>query len=496
METSNNVAAFLLDGKEPGRTAFHWLGGCTTYGELRQVAAQVAGYLLQNGARHGDRVIVVSDNSLFWAAAYLGTLRAGLVAVPLPPAISSGEFAAVVESCSPAFVFAQSAFAARHGAILAGLHLVTDGAAFQDLRKLPFTWDDPAPSSASSDLAALMFTSGSTGAPRGVMVSHANIRSNTESIVEYLSLTPEDRIMAVLPFHYCFGTSLFHTHLRAGASLVVDSRFLYPEKVLERMLETDCTGFAGVPSHFQILLRNSSLKKRRFPSLRYVQQAGGALAPAFINKLSEALPGVKIFIMYGQTEATARLSYLPPEYLTTRCGSIGRGIPGVQLRVLNEAGEDVRPGETGEIVARGDSIACGYWNAPEASAECFRDGGLHTGDLATVDGDGFIYLVDRIKNFVKCGGKRLSCRLIEEHLLVCEDVLQVAVVPMADEVLGEAVKAFVVPRTPSAPDFEERLRLFCRENVPLQLIPKKLVVLNALPMNSQGKVARPALRAL
>ena len=178
------------------------------------------------------------------------------------------------------------------------------------------------------------------------MVSHGNILANTESIINCLDLTGNDRIMTVLPFHYCFGTSLLHTHLRVGGSLVVDSRFLYPEVILQRMVDAGCTGFAGVPSHFQILLRNSSLRKKTFPCLRYVQQAGGALASAFIRDLREALPETKIFIMYGQTEATAR-SYLPPEYLEDKIGSIGRGIPGVKLTVVDAAGQEVRPGETG-----------------------------------------------------------------------------------------------------------------------------------------------------
>lgn len=158
------------------------------------------------------------------------------------------------------------------------------------------------------------------------------------------------------------------------------------------MQDTECTGFAGVPSHFQILLRRSSLRKNNFPYLRYVQQAGGHLAPQFIRELRGALPHTQIFVMYGQTEATARLSYVPPELLEKKIGSIGRGIPGVRLRVLNEWGDEVRPGEVGEIVAEGSNITQGYWRAPEESAISFRGGKLYTGDLATMDNDGYIYI--------------------------------------------------------------------------------------------------------
>jgi long-chain acyl-CoA synthetase len=326
------------------------------------------------------------------------------------------------------------------------------------------------------------------------MVSHRNIIANTESIIQYLQLSEADRIMTVLPFHYCFGTSLLCTHLRAGGSLVLESRFMYPETVLQRMLETECTGFAGVPSHYQILLRASSLRKKNFPYLRYVQQAGGALPAVFIRELKQALPHTEIFIMYGQPEATARLSYLPPEYLDRKLGSVGKGIPGVKLRVLDESGGCVRPGQVGEIVAEGESIALGYWREPAETAVRFRNGVLHTGELATVDEDGFIYIVDRAQDFLKCGGTRISCRQIEDQLLECEEVLEAAVVGIPDEVLGEAVKAFVVPRTPKGNSLLETLHSFCRRTMPLNVVPKDIVILQALPKNSAGKVLKNNLR--
>jgi len=341
-----------------------------------------------------------------------------------------------------------------------------------------------------------MFTSGSTGRPRGVMVSHANIMANTESILQYLDLTENDRIMAVLPFHYCFGTSLLHTHLRVGASLVIGSNFVYPEVVLQRMLDAECTGFAGVPSHFQLLLRNSSLRKKRFPHLRYVQQAGGHLAPAYLRELQEALPHTRIFVMYGQTEGTSRLSYLPPDLLEKKLGSIGKGIPGVRLRVLNESGGEVSQGEVGEIVAEGENVAQGYWRVPAESAVSFRNGMLYTGDHATVDHEGFIYIVGRAKDFVKCGGKRVSCRQLEEQLLEFEGLLEAAVVGMPDDILGEAVKAFIVPRTSDSKGLAARILRFCKERLPPQLVPREIVVLDALPKNTAGKVLKQDLRSL
>jgi acyl-CoA synthetase (AMP-forming)/AMP-acid ligase II len=309
-----------------------------------------------------------------------------------------------------------------------------------------------------------------------------------------LELQRTDRIMAILPFYYCYGTSLLHTHLRAGAALVLDHRFMFPDKVLRRMQETACTGFAGVSSHFQILLRKSSFCKMEFPALRYVQQAGGKLANNLIEDFRQRIPHARFFVMFGQTEATARLSYLPPEFLDTKLGSIGKGIPGVRLQVLNENGEPVGPGEVGEIVAEGDNVTLGYWKEDRETASVFRDGRLYTGDLATVDGDGFLFVVDRSKDILKSGGNRVSCKEVEEALLEFDGLVEAAVVGIPDDLLGEAVKAYVVPRESGA-DLLPGLREFCARRFPPHLIPKEIVMLAEMPKNGAGKVLKRLLKA-
>jgi acyl-CoA synthetase (AMP-forming)/AMP-acid ligase II len=220
------------------------------------------------------------------------------------------------------------------------------------------------------------------------------------------------------------------------------------------------------------------------------------LPESAIRELRDSLPTTEIFIMYGQTEATARLSYLPPEWLPEKIGSIGRGIPGVSLRVVNDAGEDVRPGEIGEIVARGANVTRGYWRAPQETAPSFREGSLWTGDLATVYSDGFIYVVDRAKDFLKSGGERVSCRYLEDELLAFDELLDAAVIAIPDEVLGESAKAFVVPRFEDHHGLEARLTIFCKTYLPSHLVPKEVVVIGALPKNSAGKVLKASLKAL
>lgn len=499
-----NLCEYLLENKDGSRPALMTLTTTYSYADLARAASAIATFLVSQGGRKGDRVLLLADNGYFWVVAYLGILRAGLVCVPLPVKLSQEDLRYVVSTVEPRFAFVESRWLGQLSSTLASATVITDSSAKLSPALHATTLDDLSAryaqdaiepvAIAQDDLACLMFTSGSTGTPRGVMVTAGNIAANTNSIVEYLSLTSADRIMAVLPFHYCFGTSLLHSHLRVGGSMVMDSRFMYPEKILDRMLETECTGFAGVPSHYQILLRRSTLAKRNFPHLRYVQQAGGHLAPAFVKELRDALPASEIFIMYGQTEATARLAYLPPNLLTSRPGSIGKAIPGVKLSLIDEFGQTPKPHQIGEIVAEGANITRGYWRDPEQTARSFRDGKLYTGDLGFMDEDGFIYVVDRNKDFLKIGGKRVSCRYLEDMLVECGSVLEAAVVGIPDEVLGEAVKAFIIPRERKADGMIEQIGTFCRQHLAPSLIPKEIVVLDSLPKNSSGKVLKTLLR--
>jgi acyl-CoA synthetase (AMP-forming)/AMP-acid ligase II len=499
-----NVASLLLADKNAEDVALLSIGRDYTYSELRDYCFRISSFLTTN-SRPGERILLSGDASFSWIGAYLGTMLAGCVAVPVPPEITKSDLQHIISITGARVGFLQDTFAAKHRDSLDGITVIDWGEEHLAETALPTLGNNDSPgagrapqegSKETSGLAALMFTSGSTSRPRGVMITHRNIIANTESIVEYLGLTRSDRILAALPFHYCFGASLLHTHLSVGGSLVIDNRFRFPEAMLRRMQDTCCTGFAGVPSHYHILLRRSGLSRMNFPYLRYVQQAGGHLAPALVSELRRALPRTQVYLMYGQTEATARLSYLPPKFLDTKPGSIGRGIPGVQLSVVDVRGEPVAPGVIGEIVAEGENISSGYWCDPQETAKYFRAGKLHTGDLAVVDEEGFIYIVERAKDFVKCGGYRLSCQKIEEILLECRELVEAAVIGVHDPVLGEAIQAFVVPRDSWQTEAViDRIRAFCGEHLPLQLRPRKIVAMAELPKNSSGKVMKAVLRA-
>lgn len=341
--------------------------------------------------------------------------------------------------------------------------------------------------------AVLMFTSGTTGTPRAVRLTHSNIQANTASIVSYLGLRRSDRVLVILPFFYCFGASLLHTHLRMGAGVALCNSFTYPETAIDMLEEHRCTVFAGVPSSFQLLLRATSFAARELPALRIIQQAGGKLSPVLIDELQRAAPQAQLFVMYGQTEATARLSYLPPDMIDRKAGSIGKGIPGVQLRVLDDDKRPVAVGQTGEIYASGASISPGYYGDIPGSTAKFSEHGLRTGDLAVVDDDGYIFIVDRKDDFIKSWGYRVSSQDVEAAALQSPEVVSAAAIGQPDPAAGEAITLFVTIRPGSDVDADDVLAV-CRRHLAKHMVPQSVHILADMPMNASGKIAKTALR--
>jgi acyl-CoA synthetase (AMP-forming)/AMP-acid ligase II len=326
------------------------------------------------------------------------------------------------------------------------------------------------------------------------MLSHGNLTANANSIIRYLKLKSCDSIIVILPFCYSYGTSLLTTHIRVGATLVIDNRFLYPNVVLDTMEKERVTGLAGVPSHFAILLRKSALRKYKLSNLRYVTQAGGALAPSMIKEFISLFSNIKFYVMYGQTEATARLTYLDPKFLNDKIGSIGKAAPGVKINILNEQGERAKTGEIGEIVALGENVMLGYWNSPEETASVLKKDGLWTGDLAYMDKKSFIYLVARKKEIIKSGANRISPLEIEEIVSSLRGVVECAAVGVPDEILGEAIKLFVVKNGVGLSDSD--IMLFCKKNLASYKIPKEIRLIPSLPKTSTGKIKRNELADL
>ena len=513
MKSPSLVHDYLLAAAErfPDREALVQGERRVPYAELRDAAQAMSAWLVDRGLRLGDRVGLLTDDAHDYVAAYFGVMMAGGTVVALNTQTTGRWVAAQLGRCQVSIVVthrklikvvAEAAAATPSlrtiaigggNASLSGVECVDLDQALKADRVSSGGACEPWALSPSA-IAQIIFTSGTTAEPHGVMLRHSNLIANTESIVRYLRLTERDRLMAVLPFSYAYGNSLLLTHVAVGGSLVVNQSFLYPNTVLEQMIAERVTGLSGVPSTFAILLNRSAIRRYKFPDLRYLTQAGGPMPPKLGHDLKTMLPGVDVYVMYGQTEASARLSYLDPADLFRKAGSVGKAIPGVALRVVDPDGRPVAVGEVGEIVATGDNIMAGYWGEPELTAAVLKHECLWTGDLGRFDDEGYLYIVGRQGDIIKSGSYRISPREVENALAEHPAVHEAAVVGVPDAVLGEATKAYVVLRD-GASVTEHEVLAHCRKQLPAYMVPQRVEFLAELPKTENGKVRAVELKA-
>ncbi len=458
-----------------------------TYAQLQQESLKLARYINETYGQNNN-IILVSPNSSYFLIVYLAILKSGNVCVPLNPATEESNLTFIVDICNSEIAFISPSLKGSKWEFLEHVYyeLPDYSRVDQELTQKNLendTFDQ-------ERLAEIIFTSGSTGEPKGVMITHGNIIANTDSIVEYLGLTGDDIIQIVLPFYYCYGLSLLHTHLKVGGSVVFNNNFMFLGTVINDLKKYECTGFAGVPSHFQILLRKSkSFKTTNFPNLRYVTQAGGKLHTVFIREFTDSLPDIDFFVMYGQTEATARLSYLPPRMLQEKLGSLGKAIPGVELQIMNDSGEVImESGIVGELVAKGGNIMKGYLGDEEDTRLTLGDGWLHTGDLAYRDSDGYFYHTARKKEIIKVGGNRISPKEIEEVIVTLPGVVDCSVTGIPDDILGEALKAEIVVTDINDQTLDELfIKRFCAEKLRPEKVPHVVQFSSKLDIAPTGK---------
>ncbi len=476
---------FFTDSKSLDKNLILGRSETASYQEIFKKSLALASSIREEIGENKN-VLVLFPNSSWFIITYLGIFKSGNVCVPLNTDIEQKNLDYIIDQCKPTVAFISKRLKSKLN--LEGITLYDE----DDLMDLSFSEDVGFTGEKDFDdhrLAEIIFTSGSTGEPKGVMLSHRNLIANTESILEYLNLSSEDIIEIVLPFYYCYGLSLLHTHLRVGGSVVLNNTFIFLGSVLDDLNKYKCTGFSGVPSHFQLLLRNStSFKSMNLPYLRYVTQAGGKLHDVFIEEFTEAFPEVIFYVMYGQTEATARLSYLPPEFLPEKLGSMGKGIPGVELDIFDKNGQPAGVGEVGEIVARGDNIMLGYLNDEELTAKTLKNGWLHTGDLAQKDEDGFFFITARTKEIIKVGGNRVSPKEVESVILTLPEVVDCTITGEFDEMLGELLKAEItlVPKTDKEMARETILKKCAAELISYK-IPQKIEFLDRVNIAATGK---------
>ncbi len=487
-----HVGHFLLQGASLGLDRPFLLEdqASWTWGDALELSLGAAAKLLELGIRPGDRVILHLSNSIHYAAWFFGVLLAGGTVVPLHPALRHGEISDVREGSGALFMVDQVQETAR--ALEEDLLVLWAGKEeprprWEDVRDLPRTRE--VPRTEKPRLAMILFTSGTTGTPKGAALSHRALYENTTAILSYLGLRPEDRVLAALPWCFAYGNSVLLTHARVGGTLVTDRNIQFPPVVRRVLEEKGVTGIPAVPPFFATLLSRGHLESKKLPRLRYITVAGGALPLAQLEKLREILPGVEPWVMYGQTEACARLSYVPPGELDSHMGSSGRPVAGIELRVMRPDGSFAAAGETGEIVARGTSLMDGYYGDPEATAETILDGWLHTGDLGKLSEDGFVTVIDRIKAMLKVDGFRVSPLEVERVISKIEWVEEAMVQAERSAEGREVLAAKVVPKPGAVPD-EQAVRLFCSRELASYKVPRQVEFVRTLPRTAGGKLLR------
>jgi long-chain acyl-CoA synthetase len=492
----------LSAARSPDKIALVAGGRRLTYAELDAFSDGLAAGLLAQGIARGDRVVIFLDNIWEAVVAIFATLKAGAVFSPVNPTTKADKLAYILNNCRASGIIALGRLASLAEEACAqspsvGVKVkVGEGewqgaARFEDLLLTP-----PASIFAGIDidLAMLVYTSGSTGFPKGVMMTHQNVVAAATSITTYLENRADDIILNALPISFDYGLYQVLMAAKMGATLVLEKSFVFPQAVLTRIREEKVTGFPLVPTMAAILLQMKELKGEDYPSLRYLTNTAAALPPAHIERLRSIFPQARLFSMYGLTECK-RCTWLPPAELDRRPGSVGIAIPNTEAAVVDDAGKPVPAGVVGELVIRGAHVMKGYWEDEVATARALKPGPhhwekvLYTGDLFRADEDGFLYFVGRKDDIIKTRGEKVSPKEVENVLYGITGVREAVIIGVPDPIVGSALKAVIaidagVELTP------QDVMRHCARHLEDFMVPKFVEFRPELPKTDSGKISR------
>lgn len=490
----------------PNKTALVCDGQRLTYAQVEAQANRLANALIAEGVQRGDRVAFFLPNSLELAIGIFAALKAGAVFVPINHTTKLDKCAYILNNCQARVLITsgrQAGLVEQLVSIVPSLKTIiltsstevdTFTALSYDAIQADYSEQRPSRVNIDLDLACLIYTSGSTGDPKGVMSDHSNVVFAASSIIEYLGNVEADIVLGVLPLSFDYGLYQLLMVFKFGGTLVLEKGFTFPAAILKRIVEEKVTGFPAVPTIFTVLLQ-LDLSPYDLSSLRYITNTAAALPPSHIAELRAKFPAITLFSMYGLTE-TKRTLYLPPNQLDHRPGSVGIPIPGTEAWVEDESGNRLNPGEVGELVVRGRHVMRGYWQDPERTAIRFRinaagDRLCYTGDLFRTDEAGYFYFVARKDDIIKSRGEKVAPKEVENVLYALNGVKETAVIGVADPVLGQAVKAFLVTETALT---EAEVLLHCRTHLEDFMIPKYIEFCSELPKTSTGKIKKTDLQ--
>jgi amino acid adenylation domain-containing protein len=463
--------------RHPGKTALVCGPRRVTYAELYAMAEAMALRLRAQGVRAGDRVAIWMESSPEAVAAIFAVLETGAAFVPLHPQTKPAKVVTILRDCEARTIVAPEEWVTAE----------IRGACAES-------------PSARTDLAAILYTSGSTGVPRGVMLSHGNIVAASASIIEYLDNREDDVVLDFLPLSFDYGLYNVLMPLRFGGTVVLERGFIAPHQILGLLQRERIAGLPLVPTIAAGLAQLRSLGPLELPHLRYITSTGQALAPAHIERLGRIFPGARIFSMYGLTECK-RATYLPPEELARRPASVGIPIPGTEAWIGDAAGNRIdRAGVDGELVIRGPHVMQGYWNRPDETARALRPGPLpgervlYTGDRFRMDDEGFLYFVARMDDMIKTSGQLVSPKEIENAVLALEGVEEAVAYGRPDEILGQSIHLVVRTGAEAALTAADVVA-WCAARLEKWMVPRSVDVRRELPRTTTGKTARREIAA-
>lgn len=506
--------------RRPSKLALVCRAGRLTYGELAAQVRSLRERLERAGVRRGERVVLALESDAPYVVALHAVLACGAVVVPLAPTTRPERLAFVLQDTEAshllvdarAVVHDEGALHAACPALRAVLRLESVEGAKPEAAPAGHEpsgsvhegttdfapWPGLPSPCIDQDLAALIYTSGSTGRPKGVMLTHHNMLSAWRSVQAYLGLRENDIIGLSLPPTFSYG--LYHVlmGLGLGATVVLEHQAAFAAKVAQMLERERVTVFPGVPTLFTALLGLPQLGGFDHRALRLVSNAAAALPEALVPRIRAAWPQARVYSMYGMTECK-RISFLPPEELERRPGSVGRGMPNQEHWLVDENGRRVPHGGTGELVVRGSHVMRGYWRRPAETAERLRPGPLegervlHTGDLFRTDDEGYLHFVARMDDIIKSRGEKVAPREVEEAIHRLPGVASCAVVGVPDPLLGQAVKAFVTI-TPGTVVTARDIVRHCQATLESHQVPKHVDIVDELPVTESGKIRHAALR--
>lgn len=493
------------------KPAYYFMDNSSTFAELDQAVTMFASGLEKLGVKKGDHIALLLGNSPHFVISLYGALRLGAVVIPVNPIYTAEEINYIlnngdvklvitIDKLLPLFENLQQYFPKVENVVVCETGGEVDLTSAQEklgdkLNLFPqvLQTGNPAfvgPELTDDEVAVVLYTSGTTGKPKGAMLTHKNLFSNAKDISDYLMMSEDDRVITTLPVFHVFAlTVVVNAPLMNGATMVIVPSFS-PAEIFRLVEKYEATVFAGVPTMYNYLYQYPEGTADQFETLRLCISGGSSLPVALLENFEKKF-NVMISEGYGLSEASPVTCFNPLDR-PRKAGSIGRSIVNVENKVVDELGNEVPVGEVGELIARGPNIMKGYYKMPEETAATIRDGWLYTGDLARMDEDGYFYIVDRKKDMVIVGGYNVYPREVEEVLYNHDDVVEVAVLGVPDPNTGEAVRAFVVVKNDAITEAD--LLAYCEERLAKYKLPKSIEFLDELPKNTTGKILRRSLR--